>query len=185
MNLLIDACVREESRTRKLADHLIARLGEPATELRLMDCTFPAVDEAFLSRRDEALALGNLQNPMFALAHQFAAADNIIIAAPFWDLSFPASLKQYLEQINVVGITFRYTENGIPVGMCRAEHLYYVTTAGGDYFPPEFGYGYVEALAKNFYGIRNVSLIKAVGLDLVGADVEKILDEAKAEITNL
>ena len=41
---------------------------------------------------------------MFDLAKQFAEADEVIIAAPFWDLSFPAALKQYFEQINVLGI---------------------------------------------------------------------------------
>ena len=77
-----------------------------------------------------------------------------MIAAPFWDLSFPASLRQYLEQVNVPGITFRYTEEGIPVSLCRARRLYYVTTAGGYYFPEEYGYGYVKALAENLQKLR-------------------------------
>ena len=34
---------------------------------------------------------------MFDLAGQFAGADTIVIAAPFWDLSFPAALKQYMQ----------------------------------------------------------------------------------------
>ena len=46
------------------------------------------------------------------------------------------------------------------------------------YVPEEYGFGYVKALAQNFYGIPNVKLIKAVGLDIEGADVEKIMAEA-------
>ena len=61
---------------------------------------------------------------MFELARQFAAADQIVIAAPYWDLSFPAALKQYFEQINVLGITFAYTPEGVPKGLCRARKLY-------------------------------------------------------------
>ena len=99
-----------------------------------------------------------------------------------YDLSFPASLKQYLEQINVVGITFRYSEAGIPVPLCNAKKLYYVTTAGGNYVPDEFGFGYVKALAEGYYGIKDVELIKAVGLDIVGADVERIMKEAEERI---
>ena len=57
---------------------------------------------------------------MFDLARQFARAEIIVMAAPYWDLSFQAALKQYLEQVNVVGITFRYSEEGQPVPLCRA-----------------------------------------------------------------
>ena len=59
--------------------------------------------------RTKMLADGAFQDPLFGLARQFAAADRIVIAAPYWDLSFPAALKQYVEQINVLGITFIYT----------------------------------------------------------------------------
>ena len=105
-----------------------------------------------------------------------------MIAAPYWDLSFPAALKQYLEQINVVGITFRYTETGIPLGLCNAKRLYYVTTAGGGFAPDEYGFGYIEALARNYYGIQDLRLIKAVGLDIYGADVGEIMKAAEDEI---
>ena len=79
----------------------------------------------------------------------------------------------------MVGITFEYTPEGFPRGLCRAKKLYYVMTAGGTYVPEEFGYGYVKALAQNFYGIQDVELIKAVGLDIIGADVNKIIGEAE------
>lgn len=184
MLLFINACVRAESRTRRLADCLLSALGEPATELRLTDISFPSVDEAFLQERDRLLAARNYDHPMFALARQFAAADTIVIAAPFWDLSFPAALKAYLEQINVVGVTFRYTPEGVPEGLCRAKKLFYVTTVGGDFFPETFGFGYVEALTKNFYGIPDIHLIKATGLDIWGANVEEILRACEEEIQN-
>lgn len=71
-------------------------------------------------------------------------------------MSFPAMLKQYLEQVNVVGITFIYSEDGVPVGLCRANRLFYVTTAGGYYAPDIYGFGYLKALAQNYYGIQDV-----------------------------
>ena len=43
-------------------------------------------------------------------AKQFAGADTIVIAAPFWDLSFPAILKTYIENIYVTGIVSRYSK---------------------------------------------------------------------------
>ena len=183
MILYINACVREESRTKRLADKLLSTLeNDIVEEVVLSEISFPVVDEAFLNRRDQLIAEGTFDDPLFDLARQFASADTIVIAAPHWDLSFPAALKQYFEQINVIGITFCYTEDGIPVGMCKAGKLYYVTTAGGVFIPEEFGFGYVKALAERFYGIKEVELIKAVGLDIVGADVEGILREAEQKI---
>ena len=119
---------------------------------------------------------------MFEYARQFSEADEIVIAAPFWDLSFPAVLKAYLEKINVSGITFRYTSEGMPEGLCKAKKLYYVTAAGGNFFPESFGFGYIKALAQNFYGISDVELIKAAGLDIEGADVESILLDCENDI---
>ena len=182
MILYINACVRKESRTKRLAECLLAKLDEPYTEVRPADIEFPATKEDYLLKRDQLIAAEAFSDPMFSLAHQFAAADRIVIAAPYWDLSFPAALKQYFEHINVTGVTFKYTPEGIPKGLCRAEDLYYVTTAGGNYVPEEYGFGYVKALAQGYYGIRDVKLIQAVGLDLDGADPEQILKESMERI---
>ena len=184
MILFINACVRKESRTKKLADCLLSKMKEPFEEVRLGTIVFPNADENFLRIRDRLIFAHDFGNPVFDLARQFAEADEIVIAAPFWDLSFPAVLKQYFEQINVLGITFSYTPEGIPQGLCRAKRLTYITTAGGNFFPEEYGFGYVKALAQNFYGIHNVNLIKAIGLDINGADVNAIIESAEEAIDN-
>lgn len=44
--------------------------------------------------------------------------------------------------------------------------------------PEEFGFGYVKALAQNFYGIPDVQMFHAAGLDIYGADPEQIIKEA-------
>ena len=80
-------------------------------------------------------------------------------------------------------MTFEYSPDGFPIGLCRANKLYYVTTAGGSFVPLEFGFGYVKALAENFYGIKAVELIKAEGLDIDGADADGIMEKALRLIT--
>ena len=182
MVLYVNACVREESRTKRLAEHLLGKLGEPVEEVKLSEISFPVADEAFLFKRDLLMKVGDYDDPLFSLARQFAGAEKIVIAAPYWDLSFPASLKQYIEQINVLGVTFEYSPEGIPKGLCKADRLYYVMTAGGSFAPEEFGYGYLKALAENYYGIGKTKLISAVGLDLYGADTKGIMEEALAGI---
>ena len=183
--LFINACVRKESRTRKLAEKLLLKLNEPFEEMRLDMIAFPVVNEDFLTMRDRLISDQDFGNPVFDLARQFSEAETIVIAAPFWDLSFPAALKQFFEQINVVGITFRYTDDGVPVGLCKAKRLFYVTTAGGVYVPEEFGFGYIKALAQNFYGIQDVIKIQAAGLDICGADVDVIMNSAEAAISDI
>ena len=182
MILFIDACTKERSRTRRLAEHLLGRLGGDVEHIRLYDISFPVCDEAFIEKRSTLSSNGDFSDSMFDLAKQFAAADRTVIAAPFWDLSFPSVLKQYIEQICVTGLTFRYDENGVPKGLCKADKLWYVTTAGGTYFPEDYGYGYIKAVAQGFFGIGDTELIKAAGLDIYGADTEKIMNDAISAI---
>ena len=183
--LHVNACVRKESRTRSLAEKLLAKLGRPVEELRLEEIAFPAVSEEYLNVRDRLISEEAFQDPLFDLARQFSEADDIVIAAPYWDLSFPATLKQYLEQITVAGIIFKYSEEGIPVGLCRAKRLFYVTTAGGFYAPEDYGFGYVKALAQNYYGIQDVRKIEALGLDIDGADVNAIMADAADRLRDM
>ena len=182
MILFINACVRKNSRTLRLAKSLLTRLDGEVKEVCLEKVTFPVVDEEFIVRRDALKNSGNYDDPMFDLGRDFAGADTIVIAAPYYDLSFPAMLKQYFEQINVVGLTFIHSESGTPEGLCQAKSLYYVTTAGGYIQSDEPGFGYVKALAETFYGIGEVYQIKAEGLDIEGADVEEILKSAEESI---
>ena len=183
--LFVNACVRKESRTKRLAENLLSKLGEPYEEICLAKIAFPLVNEEYLNKRDQLISSGNFQSTMFDLARQFSEAETIVIAAPYWDLSFPAMVKQYLELINVVGITFKYSAEGIPVGLCKAGRLFYVSTAGGTYVPDTFGFGYVKALAENYYGIQDVRKIEAVGLDIDGADANAIMADAMAALAEM
>ena len=178
MILFINACARSGSRTKILAEALLAKTDDTVEELDVTSVNFPPADESFLKKRDELIGRQDWDDPLFDMARQFAGADRIVIAAPYWDLSFPACLKQYFEQINVLGITFEYSPEGLPIPLCRADRLYYVTTAGGAYVPEEFGFGYIKALAQGFYGIDDVRQIRATGLDIARADVEKIMNDA-------
>lgn len=177
MILYINACVRQDSRTERLAEALLKQMADDIQQVRLEDITFEVTDQAFIDKREQLIEEGAFDHEMFALARQFASADQIVIAAPYWDLSFPAALKQYIENVTVNGITFVYTPEGIPSGLCKAQKLYYVTTVGGDYAPDEYGYGYIQAIAGGYYGITDTKLIKATGLDIIGADVEEILTQ--------
>lgn len=180
--LFIDASVRDGSRTRELAEHLLRRLGGASETLTLDDGKLAPLTAERLAWRDECCRGGDFSDGYFAYAGQFAAADTIVIAAPFWDGSFPAVLKKYVETICVQGLTFRYTETGEPQGLCRAKKLYYVTTAGGPIFNDAYGFGYIASLAQTMFGIAETKCFKAECLDIDGADAAAILTEAKSRI---
>ncbi len=175
--LFINTCVRKNSRTSKLARYILEKLDGEVTEVRPDLTGFDPLDEASLARRDKLLEAKDFSASEFAAAREFAKADIILIAAPYWDLTFPSLLKIYLENVTVCGVTFYYTENGVPKGLCRAKKLYYVTTSGGE-IVHNFGFEYVDALAKEFYGIGETRFISAEGLDIIGADEGGILREA-------
>lgn len=180
--LFVNACVRPESRTRRLAQAVLDGMAGVVTEVNLEQTPAAPLNRESLAKRNHLLRAGNYSDDFFALARQFAAADEIVIAAPYWDLAFPALLRGYLEQVTVPGITFAYTPEGIPYGLCQACRLTYVTTAGGPILEHQYGYGYIQDLCRTFYGIREVICRQAEGLDLVGADPEAILADVVREL---
>lgn len=139
------------------------------------------LSEERLNRRTELIERREYSDPMFRLARQFQRADEIVIAAPYWDLSFPAILKLYLENIYVTGLVSEYTEEGLPHGLCRARKLWYVTTAGGPYVP-DLSYAYIRSLAQDHFGIPETERIVAEMLDVQGYDAERIVANTIREI---
>ncbi len=178
--LFINACVRENSRTLVLAQTVLENLSGEVTEVNLNDENIPQLNRELLKKREHLIGSGSKNDPMFCYARQFAEADEIVIAAPFWDLSFPALLKTYMEQITVAGITFEYV-NGRPSGLCKAKRLTYITTSGGPIFA-DFGYDYIKTLAKNFYGIRETKAYRAMNLDVNMISAADVLTKAEISV---
>ena len=188
--LFVDCCIRREaSRSKELAEYFIQKLEETGAyeieRLCLMDENLSYFSEGFFLQREALLAEGKFDHPRFRYAHRFAAADKIVIAAPFWDLSFPALLKVYIEQVSVDGITFGSTADGLK-GLCRASHLVFLTTRGGFYTGDamEMGSRYLDAL-HTFFGIGEYTCIAADGMNVAGFDAEAALRRAMQEAVRL
>lgn len=180
--VFVNACVRPGSRTKVLAQEVLKKLDGCVEEVKLYDTPMAALDLEGMEKRNRAARDRDFSDPSFDLARQFAAADAIVIAAPYWDLMFPAVVKTYFENVTVSGISFCYSPQGRPKSLCKAKALYYVTTSGGFIGQNDFGFFYVKALAENFFGISKIHRYAAEGLDIFGADVEQIMLKAKAEI---
>ena len=184
--LYVDACVnRTTSRTERLARALLERLaagGDQVEELVLEELAIEPLDSASLNERTRLVEAGAFDGPVFDLARQFAQVDEVVFAAPYWDFSFPSKLKVYLEHLCAQGVTFTYSELGIPTGLCRAQRFHYVTTAGGYIGEYDFGYEQVRAICELYFGIPAGTRVAAEGLDIVGNDVEAIMAAALSEM---
>ncbi len=180
--LLVDCCVRgKESRTRKLIDAFLEGLNQKQFHVTTIspeaEGMVPLTGANF-ARREKLVEEGQLNHPRFCYAQQFAQADAVVFAAPLWELSFPAILKVYIENISVKGITFGCDADGI-FGSCRGSRLIFLTTRGERYENSglEQGSRYLEAMSK-FFGFDSYACVAADGLDAKGGDSRIIMADA-------
>ncbi len=188
--LYVNCCVRgEQSRTKQLADYFLEQLskkeGYHIEEICLMDENLSYFSGDFFAQREVLIQQKVFDHPRFRYAKTFANADKIVIAAPFWDLSFPALLKVYIENLCVDGITFGCNEKGC-FGTCKADEMLFITTRGGSYQDSMFEMGsrYLWAMC-DFFGIDAYDCVAADGLDLGLRPVEDILQDAKKELDTI
>lgn len=183
--LMINGCIRGgESRSWKLAEAFLSEMRQNAPDemeyeqLNLVDMDLKPLTGDFFEGRQKLLESPDRSHPRFDYAHQFANADYILIAAPFWDLGIPAIVKIYIENISVDGITFGCNENGM-YGMSKAKKMLFFTTRGSVYGngPLEQGARYLEALCEMF-GIPQFQCIFAEGIDAMPERAEEIMQGA-------
>ena len=182
--LFIDGCVSQRgpaSRTRALAEAFLSAFRESHPGAEVETVTLEALDlkpflPAALNQRDELASVGAFGAPVFDLARQFQAADKIVAAAPFWDLSFPAVMRTYIEYISANGLCYHYEADGCH-GDCRADRLAYLTTSGDFERPESLGVLYWKQLSKMF-GVPRFDYVFAGGLDVDPAKAPELLEAA-------
>ena len=160
----VDACLRTGSNTKKIADAIIAKLAEryEIETVRLSENTFPIVNNDILNDR----ANGIVPEEYVEMAKKLADADRLVIAAPFWDMSFPSALKVFLENMSLFNVTFGSNEKEC-YGLCKAEKVLYITTRGmnintGDAL--EQATPYIKAIGK-LWGLGELHVISAQNMD--------------------
>jgi len=185
--LFVDCCISqrgEESRTRKLAEayletylnrHPEAELETVLPEELLALAPF---DVEMLDEREALAQAGQFDDHIFDMACQFAEADAIVVAAPYWDMSYPAALKTYIEHISAVGLTYHYEMDGVH-GDCKAEHLVYLTSGGDFEHEDSIGVLHWRQLC-GLFGIGQFDYVFAGGMDIDPAKTPELLEGACA-----
>jgi len=168
--LYIDACIRGEgSRTRQIAEPLVEALEKKYTVQRfvLNDLKLPVVQKDLLKKRNG----GEIDPTVMYWAETVRDADRIVIAAPFWDMSIPGALKNFIELCSILDVTFK-TNDVTCFGNCRAEKMLLITTRGMD-IPTgdvrEQATAYLKALSW-LWGIGPLQVISAQNMDYVSAE---------------
>lgn len=193
--LYIKATVKPEgqSRTVEISDKFIEeyKLRNPEDEIITLDLYNENID--FLKGEDLGAVFGpkdeaSKTHPILKYAYQFVEADKYVISAPMWNLSVPAIVKAYIDYVSVSGITFKYTENG-PVGMCQGKKAVYVVTRGGSYSEGpaamfEMGERYLRTIF-GFFGITDFTTIALDNLDVVGEDVDAIMESGLNQVEEI
>lgn len=189
--LFVNGCVRgAQSRTLEIASHFLTQLKKrrPDAEVSVADLDAlalrPLTGQTLALRETQSRAR-NWDDPMFAEARRFAQADAIVIAAPFWEGTFPAALHTYIEHICVAGLTFRYGDHGEQIGLCRAARTIFITTKGGIFSTAG---AQENDLADRFLrinlkmlGVPRFDQIAAEGMDIDGIDVPALMRRAKED----
>ena len=184
--LFVDCCISQRgpgSRTAVLAKAYLGAFlaAHPGWEMETVSqetlLGLRPFDPAMLDERTALAAVGAFDAPVFALARQFRAADRVVVAAPFWDLSFPAALRTYIEYISANGLAYHYDAQGCH-GDCRAEQLVYLTSGGDVERPDSAGVLYWRQLSAMF-GIGGFGYVFAGGLDLDPARAPELLAAAE------
>ena len=171
-----------ESRTFKVSDSFVEeyKKNNPEDEIITLDLYKENID--FLRADDLGKLFGpkdeeSKNNSILKYAYQFADADKYIIAAPMWNLSFPAILKAQIDYVSVSGITFKYTAEG-PVGLLNNKKAVHIVSRGGGYdnSPYEMGDRYLRTIL-GFFGIKDIGTIAIDNLDVIGVNVEEKVEE--------
>lgn len=178
--VIIDSCMRAESRTRRILNAAREVLST-RYDIEIIDVNAAALLPLTPEGLEERTS-GIVPEQTLSLAKTVAAADRLVVAAPFWDMSFPATLKAFFENMSLYGVTFE--DNGHTcVGLCKCKKVMYITTRGMDIetgSPREQGSSYLMALST-LWGLGEVTTVAAKNLDYLSTDeVEAKIEETSS-----
>lgn len=183
--LFVNACVKEDSRTRFLCEAYIQIHWENKEyvlkELDLCKEPLLPLNRERLAQKESDTAAGNFLSADYGYAREFAGADEILIGALCWDSSYPALLKIYLEQVCVKGITFQHGAGRRPVKICAGKKLVIITVCGGYLCENNSFELYFKELSA-LMGIPEICIFKAEGLEVPGNDPQEVLQRTVEDL---
>lgn len=182
----------ENSHSTRLANTLVERLlaDQPHATLTVRDLgrtPHPMLDEAALQalfsaagQRTPEQAARVAQDD--ALIAEIQAADVVVFGVPMYNFGVPAQLKNWIDAVSRVQVTFRYTENG-PEGLLKGKKVFVALTRGGLYrdTPNDSQTPYLKTFF-GFLGMTDVQFVYAEGLAMGPESERNALASALTQI---
>lgn len=177
--LYIDGCIRDElSRTKRIATPIVNALKEKyeVETFVLNEMNLSIVQKELITKRNN----GEIDKEVMSWAEKVRDADRIVISAPFWDMSIPAALKNFLELCSIFDITFKSNDKTC-YGNCQAEKVLFITTRGMDIDTGcelEQATPYLKALSW-LWGLGDLLVVSAQNMDYVSEqEIERKINTA-------
>lgn len=168
----------EQSYSRKLGNAIIEKIQEKYPEstveqLDLVESNIPHLTPETLqamftpleNHTEETKQKLNLSDK---LVKQLFDADIIVIGAPLINRTIHSSLKAWIDHITRRGITFGYSEEGLPIGYVSGKKIYVAMSSGGIYTDElgranDFVAPYLQSFL-GFLGMTDLTVFRAEGL---------------------
>lgn len=182
--LFLDGCMRgwEVSRSYAVAEKFIEAYrkthpGDTVEELHLTEEHFTWYTGREVERDARLLADAKFHAPEFDMARRFAKADKILLAAPFWNMTLPAAVVAYFENVCIYEIAFRCKGDGSYEGLCAAKKFLCIMTSGSEYQEDDDARAVVPYLRSlcGMIGIPEVTHLWIEGLDLDDGEADERL----------
>lgn len=194
MNILqINASARHEgANSTRLANAIVDRLksANPDAGVSLRDLAVtphPMLDNAALDalftpadqRTPEQAARAALDDALIA---EIQAHDTLVLGVPMYNFGVPVQLKNWIDAIARVGVTFRYTEAG-PEGLLKGKKVYLALARGGLYrdTDKDAQVPYLKNV-MGFLGMTDLHFIYAEGLNMGPEAAARGFAQAEADI---
>ncbi len=177
-----------QSTTRMLASEIVGAIKASDSRIVERDLTLdvPSVYNAATlgatrgsgtsAAEQVALAEGDL------LIDELLNADVIVIAAPMYNFSIPASLKLWIDHVARAGRTFSYSADG-PKGLLKNKKAYIVISSGG--VPLESPMDFATPYLKTVLGFIGITDVTVIGATQMNANAEAAVEVARQQISAL
>jgi len=198
--LLIHASPRgERSHSRRLADEFLQawKTTHPHGDAVVRDLGYeppPFVSEAwiegaFTPPEGHSHAARAAVRVSDRYVDELLAAEEIVIATPIYNLSIPAVLKAWIDQVVRAGRTFAMGPGGFE-GLLKTKRVRVLVASGSDFRPtgPFGAYNFVEPYLRavlGFIGITDVAFVYAHSLNDGNPLRESSLAEARTTLQTL
>ena len=179
---VIDSTIREESRTRKILNNVLKSFDESLFKVyNINDYDLEVTNSHNFDKK-------NSEEQFFKIAKEIASYDGLVIAAPFWDMTYPAELKVFIEKLSIFEVMF-IDDGKTCIGISKNKFMLFLTTRGMNietYSELDGASFSLKALCK-LWGIPRFECVGAHNMDYLSEDEvnKKINETSKKAIATL